>query len=97
MLTVEPFRSDIVESAAERLPAFLVENPSIVLVDFIGVQSGEILDAWKLGKLWFGDSAEGEEEGTEPYLFEVGLVGILSDDLFDGELSSAFDVFSQPH
>jgi hypothetical protein len=27
----------------------------------------------------------------------VGLVSVLRDDLLDGELSSAFDVFAQPH
>lgn len=66
------------------------------MVDFIGVQSHQIFHSWKFGEFWFGHPAEGEEHGAEPNLLDVGLVGVLGDDLLDRELAARFDVPAQP-
>jgi hypothetical protein len=49
-----------------------------------------------MSELGFGHSTQGEEERTEPDFFDVGLVGVLGDDLLDCELSAALDVLPEP-
>ena len=55
-----------------------------------------MLYPWEFGKLWLGNPAQGEEEGAEPDLFDVGLMGVLGYYLLYCELSSALDVLAQP-
>ena len=78
------------------MACFLVEDPGIALVDLVGVEPSQVLYPWEFGKLWLGDPAEGKEEGAEPDLLDVGLMGVLGYYLLDRELSSALDVLAQP-
>lgn len=67
------------------------------MVDLVTVHSHQVLDPWVLCELGLGDAPQGEEVGAEPYLFYVGLMGVLGDDLLDGELLPALDMAAQPH
>lgn len=97
MVSVHSLSFDVVEVAAERLSALFVEDPGVALVDFIAVHPGQVLDAGEFGKLGFGDAPQRKEIGAEPDLLDMGLMGVLSDNLLDCKLFPTFYVFAQPH
>ena len=50
-----------------------------------------------MGKLRFWYSSQCKEVCTKPNFFDVCLMSILSDNLFDSKLFSTFDMFAQPN
>jgi hypothetical protein len=66
------------------------------LVDFIGVKSDEIFNPRESRKFGFRYPSKREVHRAKPDLFDVSLVSVVRDDLLDGELLAALDVFAQP-
>jgi hypothetical protein len=97
LFAVDLFRSNVVEGATEREATLLVEDPSVCLVYFVGIEPNQVLDSWKARKLRLGNSSEREEHGAEPNLLDVGLVSVLGDDLLNGELPPRLYVLAEPH
>ncbi len=66
------------------------------MVDFIGVKSDEIFNPRESRKFGFRYPSKREVHRAKPDLFDVSLVSVVRDDLLDGELLAALDVFAQP-
>lgn len=96
LIPVHPFRLDVVQVAAQGLPALLIEDPGVALVYLVAVHPGQVLSASELRELWLRDSSQSEEVSPEPNFLDVGLMRVLRDYLFDRELLSALDVPAQP-
>jgi hypothetical protein len=97
LLTEDLLSFDVVQIAAQRVTALLVEDPRIALVDFVAVHANQVFDARKLGELRLGNAAQREETRSEPNLFDVRLMGVLCDDLLNRELFPTLYVSAQPH
>jgi hypothetical protein len=89
--------ANVVKTVTEGATAFLVEYPSVFLVDLVGVHFCEIADARVLGELGARQSTQSKEFRAKPDLLHVGLVIVFGDDLFYGEeLRTAF-MLTKPH
>jgi hypothetical protein len=88
---------ELVEGVAQRISAFLIEDPGVLLVDEVVVEFDQVLNARAGGEFLLGRAAELEEVGAEPDLLYVGLVAALGDYLLYRVLLVALLVLPQPH
>jgi len=97
LVAVEFLGFYVIQSASERLATFLVEDPSIRLVYLVRVQSHQIFHSREVRKFRFWNASKGEKHCSKPNFLNMGLVGILGDNLLDSKLSSTFGVLSEPN
>lgn len=91
------FALQLVEGVAQRVPALLIQDPSILLVDEVVVKLHQVLDPRTVRELLLGCTPELEEVCAEPNLLYVSLVAALRYYLLYRVLLVALLVLSQPH
>lgn len=97
LLVIVLFAFELVEGISEGVPAFLVENPGVLLVDEVVVEFDQVLYAWAAGEFLFRSTSELEEVCAEPNLLYVGLMAALGNNLLYCVLLLAFLVLPKPN